>query len=106
MIERVRPEIDEGQFPIKRVVGVSVVVEADVFTDGHDEIAGMIRYRHEREHEWTEVALTFVENDRWRASFDVREQGLYYYSVTAWIDHLTLAAGYAQAPSPPIRMSR
>lgn len=87
VIERVRPEIDEGRFPIKRVVGQSVVVEADVFTDGHDEIAGMIRYRHEREHEWTEVALTFVENDRWRASFNVREQGLYYYSVTAWIDH-------------------
>ncbi|MGC4096947.1 MAG: alpha-1,4-glucan--maltose-1-phosphate maltosyltransferase [Nitrospira sp.] len=87
VIERVRPEIDDGRFPIKRVVGQSVLVEADVFTDGHDEIAGVIRYRHERERDWTEVALTFVENDRWRASFDVREQGLYYYSVTAWIDH-------------------
>ena len=87
VIEGVRPEIDGGRFPIKRVVGQSVVVEADVFTDGHDEIAGVIRYRHEREQNWTDVPLIFVENDRWRASFEVREQGLYYYTVIAWIDH-------------------
>lgn len=87
VIEGVRPEIDGGRFPIKRVVGQSVVVEADVFADGHDEIAGAIRYRHEREQHWTDVPLIFVENDRWRASFEVREQGLYYYTVIAWIDH-------------------
>lgn len=87
VIEGVRPEIDGGRFPIKRVVGESVVVEADLFADGHDEIAGVIRYRHEREQEWTDVPLVFVENDRWRASFKVLEQGLYHYTVTAWIDH-------------------
>ncbi len=87
VIEGLRPEIDGGRFPIKRVVGQSVVVEADVFTDGHDELACVLRYRHEREDAWTEVPLIFVENDRWRASFEVREQGLYYYTVTAWIDH-------------------
>ena len=87
VIEGLRPEIDGGRFPIKRVVGQSVVVEADVFTDGHDEIAGVIRYRHEREQHWTDAPLVFVENDRWRASFEVRHQGLYSYTVTAWIDH-------------------
>jgi starch synthase (maltosyl-transferring) len=87
VIERVRPEVDGGRFAIKRVVGQSVVVEADVFADGHDEIAGVLRYRHEREDNWSEMPLAFVDNDRWRASFDVRQQGLYYYSVTAWIDH-------------------
>lgn len=87
VIEGVRPEIDGGRFPIKRVVGQSVVVEADLFADGHDEIAGVVRYRHEREQDWTDVPLVFVENDRWRASFKVLEQGLYHYTVTAWIDH-------------------
>lgn len=86
VIEGVRPEIDGGRFPIKRVVGQSVVVEADVLADGHDEIAGVIRYRHEREEQWTDVPLIFVENDRWRASFEVLEPGLYYYTVIAWID--------------------
>jgi len=49
VIEHVRPEVDGGRFPVKRVVGQSVIVEADVFADGHDEIAGVLRYRHERE---------------------------------------------------------
>ncbi len=87
VIETVRPEIDGGRFPIKRVVGQSVMVEADVFADGHDEIAGVARYRHEEEREWTETTLVFAENDRWRASFEVRKQGRYYYTVSAWIDH-------------------
>ena len=36
VIERVSPQIDCGRFPVKRVVGETVVVEADVFADGHD----------------------------------------------------------------------
>ena len=87
VIEGVRPEVDAGRFPIKRVVGASVVVEADIFTDGHDEIAGRLRYRHERAADWSESPLTFVENDRWRGSFEVPDQGRYYYTVTAWVDH-------------------
>ncbi|HEX2055666.1 MAG TPA: maltotransferase domain-containing protein, partial [Nitrospiraceae bacterium] len=87
VIERVRPEVDGGRFAVKRVVGQSVIVEADVFADGHDEIAGVLRYRHETEQEWTETPLAFVDNDRWRGSFDVSVQGRYYYTVSAWIDH-------------------
>ena len=33
MIEHVRPEIDAGRYPIKRVPGESVVVEADCYRD-------------------------------------------------------------------------
>ena len=35
VIERVTPELDGGQHPVKRVVGDLVTVEADIFTDGH-----------------------------------------------------------------------
>ena len=34
IIEGVSPEIDGGRFPIKRIVGDKVIVEADVFTEG------------------------------------------------------------------------
>jgi starch synthase (maltosyl-transferring) len=44
VIERVRPEVNCGKFAIKRVVGDRVVVEADVFADGHDQIACRIAY--------------------------------------------------------------
>ena len=45
VIERVEPELDGGRYPIKRVVGDVVEVEADVFCDGHDRIAAAIKYR-------------------------------------------------------------
>ena len=39
VIEGDYPEIDCGRFPIKRAVGERVNVEADIFSDGHDEVA-------------------------------------------------------------------
>src|SRR6266542_4129396 len=35
-IEDVRPELDGGRWPIKRVVGDSIEVSADIFKEGHD----------------------------------------------------------------------
>lgn len=86
-IEGVRPEINAGRFPIKRVVGDSVTIEADVFCDGHDAISGVLRYRREREDEWHETPLVPLVNDRWRASFVVTELGRYLYTLEAWVDH-------------------
>lgn len=69
VIEGVRPEIDCGRFPIKRVKGDVVEVEADVFADGHDDIRCCVLYRREGEREWKEVPMEAVGNDRWRGSF-------------------------------------
>ena len=41
-IEGVSPEIDGGRFPAKAVVGAPVVIEADIFGDGHDSIDAAI----------------------------------------------------------------
>ena len=41
VIEGIRPQVDGGRFPIKRVVGDEVLVEADVFADGHDVFDGV-----------------------------------------------------------------
>src|SRR3982074_786054 len=35
-IEAVEPELDGGRWPIKRVVGDSIEVSADIFKEGHD----------------------------------------------------------------------
>lgn len=88
MIEGIRPEIDAGRFPIKRTVGGEVVVEADVFADGHDSIAVALRYQHEGSG-WNETPMEFIGNDRWRASFSVTDLGIYRYTVTGWIDHFS-----------------
>ena len=74
-IEHVEPEIDGGRYPIKRVVGDTIVVEADLFADGHDVVRGVLRYRHEQHEHWLETPLTFLANDRWQAAFEVTELG-------------------------------
>jgi starch synthase (maltosyl-transferring) len=87
VIEHVRPEVDAGRFPIKRVVGETVTVEADVFADGHDRIRVVLLYRRDDEASWTEAPMVQRGNDRWRAAFTVDTAGRYRYTVTAWIDH-------------------
>ena len=86
VIEAVTPQVDGGRFAAKRVVGEEVIVEADVFADGHDCLACAVLYRHEADSDWTEVAMTALPNDRWRAGFVVDKLGRYHYSVIGWVD--------------------
>ncbi|MBI3247672.1 MAG: alpha-1,4-glucan--maltose-1-phosphate maltosyltransferase [Deltaproteobacteria bacterium] len=88
-ITNVQPEIEHGRFPIKRTVGEKVVVEADIFTDGHDALAAVLLYRHEKEQQWREVPLLPLANDHWRGEFVVGELGRYVYTVHAWVDRFT-----------------
>jgi len=87
VIETVTPQVDGGRFPVKRVINEPVVVEADVFADGHDSLACRLRYRHEDDTDWREVAMTPLVNDRWRGSFTVERLGHWFYGVGAWVDH-------------------
>lgn len=87
VIESVRPAVDDGRFPIKRVVGDQIVVEADLFADGHDMVAGVLQYRPQNVPNWRETSLAPLGNDRWRAEFTVTEAGRYVYTVAGWIDH-------------------
>lgn len=86
IIEGVKPEIDAGQFPVKRAVGEKVVVEADIYADGHDALSAVLLYRKQGDEKWTEAPMDFLVNDRWRGSFKVTEPGRYHYTIQAWVD--------------------
>jgi len=86
VIEGLKPEIDGGRFPIKRVVGEKVIVEADIFADGYDAISATLLYRRENDQRWVEIPMESLVNDRWRGSFVVTELGRYRYTVMAWVD--------------------
>lgn len=112
IIERVRPAVDEGRFPIKRTPGESVDVGADIFADGHDVVAAVLRDRHvttinaetaehaEQSHSaisassalhvdrWRETPMTLVApgTDEWAARFEVHDIGWHEYAVIAWVD--------------------
>ena len=88
VIENVVPSVDCGRFAIKRVVGETVVVRADVFADGHDVVVSVLGYRRESEREWSEIPMWHLGNDRWEASFVVDREGAWQYTVSGWIDPL------------------
>ncbi len=69
------PQVDLGRFPIKRVIGEAVTVEADVFADGHDQVACALLYRREYDQDWSRIAMKPIGNDRFRAEFQVAEPG-------------------------------
>jgi starch synthase (maltosyl-transferring) len=87
IIERVNPEIDCGRFPIKRVVGERVLVEASIFANGHDSVSARLLYKKSGKRQWKEVQMVFIENDRWRGEFIVDEVGIYLYTIEGWVDH-------------------
>ncbi|PYE30205.1 alpha-1,4-glucan:maltose-1-phosphate maltosyltransferase [Rhizobium sp. PP-F2F-G38] len=83
-IEKVAPAVDDGRFPVKRVVGDVVKVEADIFGDGHDPLAAVLLWRPVDAQEWTEVPMQFVANDHWKAEFTLKRMGRHEYIVEAW----------------------
>jgi len=87
VVDRVMPAVDGGRFAVKRVVGEPLVVDADCFTDGHDSIRVLLRWRPDAVQQWTEVEMAALGNDRWRAQFAADAPGRYRYEVVAWVDH-------------------
>lgn len=89
IIENVTPEIDGGRFPIKRVIGEQVVVRADVFADGHDEVAAFLLYRECDRQEWREVPMKFLNNDAWVGSFVIEHEKDYFYTVRGYVSEFS-----------------
>jgi starch synthase (maltosyl-transferring) len=87
VIENIEPRIDEGRYPVKRVMGQDLVVSADVFKEGHDEITVVLKWRKEGQPAWFETEMTKGENDRWQGVCQFQENARYEYTVEAWTDH-------------------
>ena len=86
-IEAVSPQVDDGRFPIKRVVGEGVSVRARVFADGHDVLRAVVKFRSAADDQWQEVPMCLTGNDWWQGSFRVASLGRHLYTIEAWIDN-------------------
>ena len=84
-IENVQPVIDCGRYPIKRIVGEDLVVEADIFKDGHDVVAAILKWRVGKRG-WRQTPMMFVDNDRWRGVCTFYDEAIHEYTVEAWTD--------------------
>src|ERR1700709_2917768 len=85
-IEDVYPRIDDGRFPVKRVVGEPVEVWANIYRDGHDIVSAALVWRLEQDREWRREPMTLSVNDRWSGSFVPEQPGRYVYAIEAWTD--------------------
>jgi starch synthase (maltosyl-transferring) len=88
-IECVTPAVDGGRHPVKRIVGDTVVVGADVIKDGHDVLAARVVFRGP-DGEWTNTPMTYdVDADRWYGAFVVDRIGRWTFTIEAWTDRFT-----------------
>ena len=86
VIERVSPSVNGGVFAAKHVVGRPLVIEADIFADGHDLLAAEVLWWSADEDERRSAKLTHIANDRWRATLTPDRIGRHYFSIEAWRD--------------------
>jgi starch synthase (maltosyl-transferring) len=85
-IEAVDPAIDCGRFTAKAIVGEPFVVEADIFTDGHDPLRAVVMHRRRGGRNWQDAPMRLIDNDRWRASLSFDEIGEHQFALAAWRD--------------------
>jgi starch synthase (maltosyl-transferring) len=90
VIQYPSPAIDAGRFAVKRCVGDTVTVSADVFRDGHEIIRAVVRYRGPGDSRWREAELARIdahlEGVRWSTEIVLDRQGRWQYTIEAWTD--------------------
>ena len=87
MVEGVTPQTEPSSYPIKKVIGDIITIEADVFADGHEAVEAAVLYRRQGAKKWTRERMVPLGNDRYRGHFDANEVGWYEYTVAGWVDH-------------------
>src|SRR5580704_12204286 len=85
-IENVQPCVPDGPFAVSRLVGERVVVNADIFADGHEVLAAELLWHTADEAGWHRVPMQLVTNDRWEASFSPQRVGRHRFTIEAWWD--------------------
>ena len=86
VIDNVAPTVDQGRFAAKRVIGDTIAIEADAFTDGHDLLIVDLLWRPIDATKWRRASMQPIGNDRWQASIRPERIGRYEFTVEAGWD--------------------
>ena len=87
VIEEVSPQVDGGRHAARRIAGDEVAVTAAIYTDGRDEVAARLLYRHSSESQWGFAPMHALGNDLWRGTFLVDKLGAWSFCLLGWVDH-------------------
>ncbi len=86
VISNISPCLEGGLHAVKRVVGEDLVVEADIFKDGHDVVAARLEWKLVGGEQWLATPMTPLINDRWTGSLPLVAMGAWEYRITAFGD--------------------
>ena len=86
IIRRITPSLDNARYAIKRAVGEEIVVEADIFKEGHDAVTAVLKWRQAVAPAWRETPMKPLVNDRWTGSLRVTAPGPWEFTIEAWGD--------------------
>ena len=93
-ISNVKPKLDCGKTPVKRIINETIEITADIFSYGHDKVDASLLYREKSKEEhapssWIEIPMKFNENDRWSETLRFNKTGVFEYTLEAWVDHFS-----------------
>jgi starch synthase (maltosyl-transferring) len=84
VIDRISPSVDLGRYAVKWTVGSPLTIEADIFADGHEQIAAAVAIRSADGPKQTPMIQ--ISPDRWQAVVEFADQGTVRFRVEAWLD--------------------
>ncbi len=87
-IERVSPSVDGGRYPVKRICGEPLTVEADVLSDGHELLRVRLEVRDPGESSWRFLPMRSQGNDLWTGELSFARKGMAGFRILAWIDEV------------------
>ncbi len=86
VISQLWPRVECGRYPVKRIVGETIEIGADIFKDGHDKLSAFLRGTWEGDGEEITAPMTFVDNDRWSGRIPLEREGRLRVVVVAYGD--------------------
>src|SRR5207247_1900348 len=81
VITNVKPEIECGRYPVKRTAGEKVIVEADIFADGHDAVSAAVLYANKAPDRGSSLPWNCLRTTGGEGNSRSRSQG---YMSTVW----------------------
>jgi starch synthase (maltosyl-transferring) len=82
------PKLEDGPYPVKRTVGQTVDVWADIFRDGHERLTAVVRHRRPGERTADEIPMQQHISGRWTTSLYLEGPGRHEFDIEARVDRV------------------
>jgi starch synthase (maltosyl-transferring) len=85
-VEWLAPMVDQGRWMAKAAVGQPLFIEANIFSDGHEQLVAQVLWHAAETQQWVTLPLQYRGNDLWDATLYPTASGKHRLIVEAWID--------------------